>query len=115
MFGEVVFDYCSKCDCGKRMPIVNKTKYLCEQKNRERLDNSKLPRKKESLNEFKKQLASKPMKAVSSKRIQEQIKYQKVCQEISKERGHRCESCGSTEFLSYSHLVPRSRRRDLIT
>lgn len=110
-----MFDYCSECNCGKKNPIVNKTRYLCEKKNRERLDKNKVPKKKESLEKVRKELASKPIRAISNRRVKEQIEYKRVCNEISEERGHRCESCGTTEFLSYSHLLPRSSYRKLIT
>ena len=40
----------------------------------------------------------------------------KVYKEIKEERGHYCTGCGRSDVpLSFSHLIPRSRRSDLIT
>jgi 5-methylcytosine-specific restriction endonuclease McrA len=39
----------------------------------------------------------------------------KVYSEMALEREHYCTGCGTTEQLTHSHLIPRSRRRDLIT
>ena len=43
-------------------------------------------------------------------------KLNKVYKEIAKERGHYCTGCGKPDGvvpLSHSHLIPRSRRKDL--
>tara|TARA_R110000824_G_scaffold32023_5_gene103700 strand:+ start:688 stop:1023 length:336 start_codon:yes stop_codon:yes gene_type:complete len=43
-------------------------------------------------------------------------RYKKVCKEIKLERGHYCTGCGRSANevpLSFSHLIPRSRRFDL--
>lgn len=110
MLGKVLFDNCSSCDCGEKRLIVNKTKYLCEEKNRERLDKNKLPKKKETLSSVK-----SSMNSISKKKSKQNQEYHKVCVQIMEERGPRCQSCGTTSYLSFSHLVPRSRREDLIT
>lgn len=34
-------------------------------------------------------------------------------QEIALERPHRCSGCDGSQFLSHSHLIPRSWRKDL--
>lgn len=61
------------------------------------------PKKKKSL---------KPL-SISRKAIEEE--YRKACKEISEDRGHWCQGCGSSSRpLSYSHLIPRSVRKDLI-
>ena len=40
----------------------------------------------------------------------------KVYDEIALEREHKCTGCGRYDVpLSHSHLIPRSRRKDLIT
>jgi len=38
----------------------------------------------------------------------------KVYQEMSHSRRPYCTGCGTTDGLTHSHLIPRSRRRDLI-
>ena len=58
------------------------------------------------------------MKKISKKQSEIKRKLHKVYSEIAMERGHFCEGCGKTESgvaLSHSHIIPRSRRRDLIT
>lgn len=109
MLGRVVFDRCKECDCGEERLIVNKTRYLCEIKNRERLDKNKLPKKRETLKQVKSQLRRSTAKKDKQNRL-----YREVCIEIDSERGLVCESCGTTQSLSHSHLIPRSRRQDLI-
>lgn len=37
-----------------------------------------------------------------------------VYQEMSETRRHSCTGCGTHLQLSHSHLIPRSRRRDLV-
>ncbi len=58
------------------------------------------------------------MKNVSNKQKTINKKLKKVYEEISMERGHYCTGCGRSTIdvpLSFSHLIPRSRRKDLIT
>lgn len=55
------------------------------------------------------------MKKVSSKQKVINKQLSKVYKEIMNERGHYCTGCGRSDVgLSNSHLIPRSRRRDLI-
>ena len=57
------------------------------------------------------------MKRISNKQKEIRRKLNKVYSQISYERGHYCEGCGRTEGdvpLSHSHIIPRSRRSDLI-
>ena len=54
------------------------------------------------------------MKKVSDKQGVILRRYKKVCKEIKEERGHYCSGCGRSDVpLSFSHLIPRSRRFDL--
>lgn len=106
---EYTFDNCSKCDCSEKRLIVNKTRYLCEEKNRERLDKNKTPRKKQSLKSVVKSIKQSSKKGEVIER-----EYKKVKIEIWSEREHLCESCRGSQYLSFSHLIPRSRRKDLI-
>ena len=110
MLGKVVIDKCSECDCGEERVIVNKTRYLCETKNRERLDRNKQPKVRQTLSSIKKTLPS-----ITKKKAAQNTEYSKVCKQIIEERGSICESCGTTNYLSFSHLVPRSRSQKLIT
>ena len=57
------------------------------------------------------------MKRISNKQKEINKRLNKVYTEIAYERGHYCEGCGRTETavpLSHSHIIPRSRRTDLI-
>ncbi len=55
------------------------------------------------------------MKKISSKQAKINREYHKVCNEIAQERDHKCSGCGRYVFyLSHSHLIPRSRRPDLV-
>ena len=51
---------------------------------------------------------------VSKKEDKAKRKLKKVYEEIAHERGHYCTGCGRSDVpLSHSHLIPRSRRKDL--
>ena len=56
-----------------------------------------------------------PIKRKSKKQNSIDRELRKVYQEMSETRPHRCTGCGTYHQLSHSHLIPRSRRRDLIT
>ena len=56
------------------------------------------------------------MKVISKRRSKELRKLNKVYDELALEREHKCTGCGRYDVpLSHSHLIPRSRRKDLIT
>ena len=56
------------------------------------------------------------MKKISDKQKKIKRELSKVYMEIQSERGHYCSGCGRSGIgLSHSHLIPRSRRSDLIT
>ena len=55
------------------------------------------------------------MKKISDKQKKEKRRLSIIYNEIAEERGHYCTGCGKTGNLSHSHLIPRSRRKDLIT
>ena len=56
------------------------------------------------------------MKAISQKQSAINRKLKKVYKELELERGHYCSGCGKSDVpLSHSHLIPRSRRQDLVT
>jgi 5-methylcytosine-specific restriction endonuclease McrA len=41
-------------------------------------------------------------------------KLKKVYRQLSETRRLYCTGCGTTDALTHSHLIPRSRRRDLV-
>jgi diadenosine tetraphosphate (Ap4A) HIT family hydrolase len=54
------------------------------------------------------------MKKVSNKQKKINNKLKKVYREIAETRGHYCTGCGRSDVpLSHSHIIPRSRRKDL--
>ena len=55
------------------------------------------------------------MKKISDKQKKEKRRLSIVYKEIAEERGHYCTGCGRSTNLSHSHLIPRSRRKDLVT
>ena len=56
------------------------------------------------------------MKQVSKKQSTINRELTKVYKEIANERGHYCTGCGRSDVpLSHSHIIPRSRRPDLVT
>ena len=55
------------------------------------------------------------MKKISDKQKKEKRRLSIIYNQISEERGHYCTGCGRTSHLSHSHLIPRSRRPDLVT
>ena len=55
------------------------------------------------------------MKKIGDRQKKENDQLKKVYKEIKEERGHYCTGCGCSDALSHSHLIPRSRRPDLVT
>ena len=56
------------------------------------------------------------MKKISDKQKKEKRRLSIIYNELSEERGHYCCGCGRSDVpLSHSHIIPRSRRKDLIT
>ena len=55
------------------------------------------------------------MKKISDKQKKEKRRLTIIYNEIADERGHYCTGCGRSTNLSHSHLIPRSRRKDLVT
>ena len=55
------------------------------------------------------------IKKVSKKQSKENRLLTKVYKEIADTRGHYCTGCGRWDVpLSHSHIIPRSRRKDLV-
>lgn len=101
---KLKIDNCS--GCGYKKPIVNKKYYLCDNCNYERINGkTKTEKRIESVNKLKRNT----LKNKQSSGLGE------VYKEIEKERPKICSGCGSPDFpLSHSHLIPRSRRSDLV-
>ena len=55
------------------------------------------------------------MKKISDKQKKEKRRLSIIYKEIAEERGHYCTGCGRSTNLSHSHIIPRSRRKDLVT
>ena len=55
------------------------------------------------------------VKAISKKQKKLNRRLSIIYDQIAEERGHYCTGCGRTTNLSHSHLIPRSRRKDLVT
>ena len=56
------------------------------------------------------------IKKVSNKQSKINRKLKEVYQSILDERPHYCSGCGRSDVrLSFSHIIPRSRRKDLET
>ena len=54
------------------------------------------------------------MRKVSKKQSKENRALQKVYKQIAEDRGHYCTGCGRGDIaLRHSHIIPRSRRKDL--
>ena len=55
------------------------------------------------------------MKRVSLKQQKENRELKRIYKEIADERPHCCTGCGRYDVpLSHSHIIPRSRRKDLV-
>ncbi len=55
------------------------------------------------------------MKKISSKQRAENKKLKEVYLDIANDRPHYCTGCGRGDLpLSHSHIIPRSRRKDLV-
>ena len=55
------------------------------------------------------------MKKISDKQKKEKRRLTIIYNQIAEERGHYCTGGGKTGNLSHSHIIPRSRRKDLVT
>lgn len=102
---KIEIDFCSKCDCNTKRPIVNRTHKLCEIKNRERIDNQKLPSYKIDKQNVLKNKISKEQLI--------KIKLKQIYTEIANEREQICEGCKNTNIITHSHTIARSKRKDL--
>ena len=56
-----------------------------------------------------------PISNKSSKQSSIDRELNNVYKEMAETRPHRCTGCGSYHQLTHSHLIPRSRSRELVT
>jgi len=107
---EVTIDKCKGCGRVKR--IVYKKGWLCSYCNALRLKKRQKTKSFKSFNwnhKFAKKLRNVSKKEANNKQL-----LQQVYKEIDNERLPICSGCGSSNYpLSHSHLIPRSKRKDL--
>ncbi len=98
--------------CSKTLPIVNRKYMLCNVCNRKRLQGEesglKRPLKRTPLK------SRKRVNSVSIKQKEKNKSIKATYDLMSKIREHVCTGCGTTKNLSHSHIIPRSRRSDLV-
>lgn len=102
---NIKIDFCSKCDCNTKRPIVNRTHWLCESKNKERLEEQRTPN-------FKIKKHNSILKQLSKEQLIK-IELKKVYEEIAREREQLCAGCEKTNVITHSHTISRRRRKDL--
>lgn len=99
---KIVIDRCKRCDCDGKRYIVNKKHYLCQDKNRERLQQ----------NRGEKHSIKKPLRKRSKKQTVIELNYIKVCIEMDGKQDKICSGCGRHQGgdvrLSHSHIISRS-------
>jgi len=107
-----MIDDCRKC--GESRFIVNKTHYLCDQCNRIRLDGQGLVRKQpKPLRRSTKPLKRRAVKRVTGVQKAINDEYKQVIQQIAYEREHVCSACGYNQHLDNSHIIARSRCKEI--
>ena len=103
----------SKCKCCKEEKlIVNRTRWLCDDCNKERLGSNKKVNKGLKGSNLISQ--GKGMKRMTKKRSTIEDRYRETQNEIWEERDHCCDECGRPDRLSFSHLLSRRRYPELI-
>lgn len=55
------------------------------------------------------------MRKISKKQSVINRRLKKVYEEIAYDRSQFCTGCGTHDTLTHSHIIPRSRRSDLVT
>ncbi len=55
-----------------------------------------------------------PLRKKSKKQLKIDRELRQVYQEMAETRRPVCTGCGTKQHLTHSHLIPRSRRRDLV-
>ena len=103
-----------KCNgCGNHLLIVNRKYMMCNVCNGKRLHgegNSKQsPLKRSPLK------AKKSLNKISKRQKSKNVELKEAYDLMSETREHKCTGCGSRYNLSHSHIIPRSRRPDLVS
>ena len=109
---QLKIEVCRGCQYNK--PIVNRKHGLCDSCNRDRLH----PEQGSYLTNRLQQRVALLKKVRAPKQISEKQKLLNVTIKdtyriMACNRLHICTGCGTTQRLSHSHLIPRSRRKDL--
>lgn len=91
-------------ECKATQPIVNRKYGLCNGCNRKRLGNTQKTY----------ELKRTPIKKVSSRQREKNKSIAKAYQQMAEELPPKCTGCGTASNLSHSHIIPRSRRSDLV-
>lgn len=104
--------------CGLTAPIVNRKHMMCQQCNWDRLHpqegtyaENKAKRQAEVFDSLRSK--TKRPKQVSVKQKVARSQVAEAYEQMAKTREHICTGCGTTQRLSHSHIIPRSRRKDL--
>lgn len=118
------FEECSEDGCSGA--IVNKKYKLCQRHNWERIhgedyyEHKRKKQKEYKRNARKKAIEkgnglsrSKPLNRKSKKQKKVESGIRSAYEDVQRRDGFRCTGCGQSQHLSHSHLVPRSRRKDL--
>lgn len=118
---QLKIEICSKCD--RERPIVNRKHKMCQECNWERLHpkegsyaESRVKMQSETMNRLKMNTPAlkhtKP-RQISEKQKRANVRIADTYAQMAKQREHVCTGCGTRDRLSHSHLIPRSRRKDL--
>jgi hypothetical protein len=100
--------------CSKDKPIVNRKHGLCNECNTARLhpENDSFTNQRQLQRTQLMKSVKKP-KQISEKQKMLNLQIKETYQQMARTRIHACTGCGTTQRLSHSHLIPRSRRKDL--
>ena len=103
-------------ECGAERYIVNRKHFLCMECNAIRLHTrSGVEAKKRKQEELLKKARRGSSISKKSGRQKESDRELHAVYEKMKEGEMVCSGCGYTKHLSHSHIIPRSRRKDLET
>ncbi len=102
----------SQCsECGNTTVIVNKKHKLCNVCNRKRLGTETKQWKPKKTYQLKRTPIKKSSKRIKVSGDSSAIKQAYSVMADTRERV--CTGCGTTKQLTHSHIIPRSRRKDL--
>jgi hypothetical protein len=94
--------------CGQERYIINRTHYLCQPCNYERLHGKGSVERKQQEYTEKLRRGSNPISKKSDKQKVKDKELAKVYAEMERTRPQLCTGCGCGTNLSHSHIIPRS-------